>query len=79
VTAPPQVDAETPALSPKRSRPVVVVAHPDLCTLCEVCLDACVRGAITLTGAPEVDARLCTGCGACEDACPNDVFALAEV
>jgi ferredoxin len=56
----------------------VVVARPDSCTLCESCLDACSRGAITLREAPEVDAMLCNGCGACMNACPNDVFAPAE-
>ena len=62
-----------------RARTVAVVAHPDQCTLCEACLDACPRGAITLRETAEVDAALCTGCGDCENACPNDVFALTEV
>jgi ferredoxin len=62
-----------------RSRTVAVVAHPDHCTLCEACLDACSRGALTLRETAQVDAALCTGCGACESACPNGVFELTEV
>lgn len=79
VAALPQADAADTALTRERVRLVAVVRSPDACTLCEACLGACVREAITLTETPVVDARLCTGCGACEDACPNDVFALAEV
>jgi NAD-dependent dihydropyrimidine dehydrogenase PreA subunit len=56
----------------------VVVARPGSCTLCESCLDACPRGAITLREAAVVDAALCNGCGACMNACSNDVFAPAE-
>jgi ferredoxin len=69
--------AASPPASVSRVRRAAVVAHADRCTLCEACLDACPRGAITLRETPEVDAALCTGCGACENACPNDVFELA--
>ena len=62
-----------------RLQTVAVVAHPDQCTLCEACLDACSHGAITLGETAQVDAALCTGCGACESACPNGVFEMTEV
>jgi ferredoxin len=81
--------APAPALSPTetetrpvivtRPRTVAVVAHPDRCTLCEACLDACPRVAITLGEAAKVDAVLCSGCGAYDNACPNGVFELVEV
>ncbi|MFA4964850.1 MAG: 4Fe-4S dicluster domain-containing protein [Thermoleophilia bacterium] len=63
----------------KPARTVAIVARPEECTLCEACLDACPRGAITLRETAEVDAALCTGCGACENACPSSVFELTEV
>jgi heterodisulfide reductase subunit A-like polyferredoxin len=66
--------AAAPVARPPRT--VAVVVHPEDCTQCEACLDACDRGAIALDEAPVVDTRLCTGCGACEDACPNGVLAL---
>ena len=72
------VTANVAAIVP-RTRTVAIVAHADLCTLCEACLDACPRGAITLRETAEVDAALCTGCRACEDVCPNSVFELSEV
>ncbi|HET6496968.1 MAG TPA: 4Fe-4S dicluster domain-containing protein [Thermoleophilia bacterium] len=55
---------------------MAVVAHPDQCTLCVVCLDVCRRSAIALRETAEVDAALCTGCGACIDACPNGVLEM---
>ena len=72
------VPASAPAIV-ARARTVAVVAHPDQCTLCEACLDACPPSAIALRETAEVDAALCTGCGACEDACPNGVFEPTEV
>ena len=40
---------------------------------CQVCVDACVYGAITLDahGRPVVDADACNGCGRCEYLCPS--------
>ena len=72
------VPSSAPAIA-ARARTVAVVAHPDQCTLCEACLDACPPSAIALRETVEVDAALCTGCGACEDVCPNGVFELTEV
>jgi ferredoxin len=82
---PAQVEpASVPQVEPRlagaaRPLPLVIVAHPEACTECEACLDACSRGAITLGDVPRIDAAVCTGCGACVTACPNGVFELAEV
>jgi ferredoxin len=70
---------EAPPSQAVADRPIVRVTDADACTLCGSCVDACVRGAISLGATVAVDARLCTGCGACIDACPCDVLELVEV
>jgi heterodisulfide reductase subunit A-like polyferredoxin len=74
--AAPSVQVESRLANVTRPHAVAIVAHPDRCTQCKACLDACRRGAITLCDTAEVDAALCSGCGACEEACPNGVFEL---
>jgi NAD-dependent dihydropyrimidine dehydrogenase PreA subunit len=61
------------------ARTVAIVAHPDLCTLCEACLDACPRGSITLEETAVIDPQLCNGCGLCINDCSYGALALAEV
>lgn len=72
------MSAEADSVVAAPARTVAVAWRPELCTLCEACLDACPSGAITLRDAAEVDAGLCTACGACEAACRNGVFTRPE-
>jgi ferredoxin len=55
---------------------VAVVARPEDCTACGLCVDVCPRGAITVDDVAMVDAACCNGCGLCVDECPNGVFEL---
>lgn len=43
---------------------------------CQVCVEACVYGAITLDehGRPRVDEAKCNGCGRCEFKCPSNSY-----
>jgi len=59
-------------------RLIAVVARPDDCTACELCVGACPRSAITVDDVASVDADRCDGCGECVTECPNDVFELRE-
>lgn len=61
--------------------PLVAEVHPDACTACNACLDACPYGAISLG---EVDGRTvavisetgCKGCGGCVPICPENAIDL---
>jgi heterodisulfide reductase subunit A2 len=61
--------------------PLVAEVHPDACTACEKCLDACPYGAISMT---ELDGRQvatisetgCKGCGGCIPICPENAIDL---
>jgi heterodisulfide reductase subunit A len=61
--------------------PLVAEVHPDACTACAECLDACPYGAITMS---EQDGRTvavisetgCKGCGGCVPICPENAIDL---
>lgn len=57
---------------------VAVVARPDDCILCGVCVDACPSGAMALGDVVVIDEDLCTACGVCVNICPNDVLEMVE-
>lgn len=48
----------------------------DLCTGCEICLDYCHFGALSMDGVAVVNGSKCVGCGLCVAACPDKAFAL---
>jgi ferredoxin len=54
------------------------VADPDLCSGCEVCLDRCQMGAITLSDGQITPINLdrCIGCGLCVTQCPTGALHL---
>jgi ferredoxin len=48
----------------------------DLCLGCGLCLDSCLRDAISIvSGRAEIDHRRCNECGACVASCPQDAIA----
>lgn len=48
-------------------------------TICSMCKDVCIDGAIDFTGLfnPEINAK-CTGCGFCVGVCPTDAIQMGE-
>jgi heterodisulfide reductase subunit A-like polyferredoxin len=75
------VAADVPQTSPataQRARPIVRVVDSGSCTLCGSCVDACVRGVISLLGTVVIDTQRCRGCGDCVEACPQGVLELVE-
>jgi pyruvate formate lyase activating enzyme len=47
------------------------------CILCRICLDACPRGALSLTDAGiAIDRAVCEACGTCAGACPSTALEL---
>jgi electron transport complex protein RnfB len=61
-----------------------VVAHSsyvntiadDACILCELCIDECPFGAISLTDTIQIDQDRCVGCGICIQHCTEDALIL---
>ena len=52
---------------------------PDLCTVCETCVDRCPAKALTLReNVPEVNMDRCFGCGICATGCPAEALVLEE-
>jgi NAD-dependent dihydropyrimidine dehydrogenase PreA subunit len=56
-----------------------VVAQPDLCQGCEVCMDRCQMDAIRIKeDRPVVDEGRCIGCGLCVTTCPSGALSLVR-
>lgn len=65
----------TSAVAPSAFRSSV---DEDLCTGCELCLDRCQFGALSVVDSVcQVDERRCFGCGLCITACGDDALSLA--
>ena len=70
----------------KWSDPALIVAtnhfaeiDPELCTGCELCIDRCQMGAISLEGDVSiVERRRCIGCGVCIISCPSKARKLVK-
>jgi ferredoxin len=56
------------------------VNHVDeaLCLGCELCLDSCSFGALSMDGVVHVDALRCAGCGVCIPSCPEGALGLVD-
>lgn len=65
----PQQTKTSPAL-------VAVVARPDDCILCGVCVEACPAQAMALGDMVVIDEQSCIACGVCVNICPNDVLEM---
>jgi len=63
-----------------------VVAHSSfvnsvdeaLCVGCELCLESCLFGALSMDGVARVDALRCSGCGVCVSSCPDGALILVQ-
>jgi len=53
---------------------------PDLCNGCEICLDRCSMGAISVTAdqIASINRDKCIGCGLCINSCPTEALALVS-
>jgi heterodisulfide reductase subunit A-like polyferredoxin len=56
------------------------VNHVDeaLCLGCELCLDSCSFGALSMDGVVHVDALRYAGCGVCIPSCPEGALGLVN-
>ena len=62
--------------------PQVAFVHPEACTGCGQCVEACPYSAISLlehgpAKVASIDAAACKGCGGCVPSCPEDAIDLA--
>jgi heterodisulfide reductase subunit A len=58
---------------------VVASVHQSLCSMCELCIDACPYGARTVDADQEkvlVNPAMCQGCGSCAAICPSGASVL---
>ena len=63
-------------MAPSRFRAAV---HTDDCTGCELCVERCFFGALSMNdidGLAAVNGEKCMGCGVCEVVCPTDAISL---
>jgi len=49
-----------------------------LCVACELCVEYCQFGALSLLDVAQVDALRCVGCGVCVPACPEGALGLVR-
>jgi len=54
--------------------------EPDLCNGCEVCVDRCSMGAISMVdnGIADINLDRCIGCGLCNSICPTEAITLVS-
>ena len=45
---------------------------------CEICVEYCQFGALSLLGVAQVDGLRCVGCGVCVPACPDGALGLVR-
>jgi heterodisulfide reductase subunit A-like polyferredoxin len=51
----------------------------NLCTGCELCLDRCQFGALSIADSIcRIDEKRCFGCGLCVSECPDEALSLAQ-
>ena len=57
--------------------PIIASTDEGVCGACEVCVELCPYGAISIVGAvgggshAQINSALCKGCGTCVGACPS--------
>lgn len=57
----------------------MIYIDENLCTGCGICIDACLQGALSITGrAASIDPTLCTSCGHCIDVCLTEAIISVE-
>lgn len=59
--------------------PAALLVYRDWCKGCDLCIDACPAGILSLDGERRVvvdDIDACIFCGLCAERCPDFVFAL---
>jgi len=56
---------------------MVAVVDPDECVGCEVCVDECESGAISMKDdIAVIDESKCNECESCIDACPSEAISM---
>jgi ferredoxin len=59
-----------------KNLPFTPVIDQAACTLCEICIEHCPSGAITLESTITMDADICILCAACLKSCPESAISL---
>ena len=70
------------AAASRMSLHTIAVIDSDKCSRCGICIDACLREAIHLTGkgrkdgTAAIDPKKCSGCGLCVNECPGQAISI---
>lgn len=73
-----EVPGNAPYQEGMKNLPFTPVVDDDICTQCEICIERCPSGAVSLADRIRMDVDSCILCAACLKSCPESAISLSS-